>query len=82
MPCRLDEDYSYVELTEYDRESDLKKIVKSIGTRLSDWEDRPDLDNLKKDFKQVLLVSYNIIKEKYLVGFGLVTFLHMIGLKR
>ena len=40
MTCRLDEDYSYVELTEYDRESDLKKIVKSIGTRLSDWEDR------------------------------------------
>ena len=76
MPCRLDEDYSYIELTEYDRESDLKKIVESIDNKLSDWDDRPDLDNLKKRFEEyqnVLLVSYNIIKEKYLVGFGLVT---------
>ena len=39
IPCRLDEDYSYIELTEYDRESDLKKIVKSIGNKLSDWDD-------------------------------------------
>lgn len=51
MPCRLDEDYSYIELTEYDRESDLKKIVESIDNRLSDWDGRPDLDNLKKRFE-------------------------------
>ena len=38
MPVRLDEDYTYVELTQYSREDDLKTIVDSIDVKLSDWE--------------------------------------------
>lgn len=51
MPVRLDEDFTYVELTKYDREDDLKTIVDGIDDKLSDWEGRPDLENLKKRFK-------------------------------
>jgi len=50
LPCELDSRYTYVEVTDLSYKSDLKKIIESINEELSDWKDRPDLENLQKRF--------------------------------
>lgn len=64
MPCELDDRYSYIEISEYSHEKDLLEIIDSINETLSDWKDRPDIDNLKKDLMLGVLVLFNILKEK------------------
>lgn len=50
LPCEIDSRYTYVEVSDLSYKSDLEKIIKSINEELSDWKDRPDLENLQKRF--------------------------------
>lgn len=50
LPCELDPRFTYVEINDLSLKSDLEEIIKSIDEVLSDWDTRPDLDNLQKRF--------------------------------
>lgn len=64
MPVKLDDKFEYIELSNFDKEEDLKILLTSIDQKLSDWEDRPDLDNLKKRFEAGCSVFLQYYKNK------------------
>lgn len=62
LPCKLDKNFTYIEINEYTKKSDLNEILESINKTLPDWNNKPTHKNLKDRFKagcSCILQYYN-----------------------